>query len=193
MADTKKVEDLSDITVSQKVLAECLGVGDRMIRYLAEQGIIKRNSHGRYLLLSSIKNYILTLKVQKAGEHVPIDAPAESLDLNTEKAIHEHLKSMITDIKLQLIKGQVHKSDDVGRVITDMFTKFKSKMMAFPAKLAPKLEGKTRTEIKKILDEDVAAALLELADYSPSDYYSDEHIEVDESCVLMMEDEDEEA
>lgn len=192
MADKQNLEDLEDITVSQKVLGECLGVGDRMIRHLAETGIIKRNSHGRYLLLTSIKNYILTLKVQKAGENVKTDVFEEELDLNTEKAKHEHLKSMLTEVKLKLVQGQVHKSEDVGRVLTDMFTKFRSKMMALPTKLATKLVDKDRYEIQEILKEEVHAALEELSDYSPTDYYSDEFIDIDES-VLYEEDDDEEA
>lgn len=192
MADKQNLEDLEDITVSQKVLGECLGVGDRMIRHLAEAGIIKRNSHGRYLLLTSIKNYILTLKVQKAGENVKTYAFEEELDLNTEKAKHEHLKSMLTEVKLKLVQGQVHKSEDVGRVLTDMFTKFRSKMMALPTKLATKLVNKDRYEIQEILKEEVHAALEELSDYSPADYYSDEFIDIDES-VLYEEDDDEEA
>ncbi len=187
MADKKEVEDLSDITVSQKVLAECLGVGDRMVRHLAEQGILKRNRRGRYLLLSSIKNYILTLKVQKAGADVRDDMAAERLDLKTEQAIHEHLKSMITEIKLQLIRGKVHKSEDVERVVTDMLVKFKSKMLTLPAKLALKCEGKSRAEILETARGEVEAALMELVAYSPADDYSDEHIEVDEESVLYVE------
>lgn len=192
MADKKNMEDLSDITVSQTVLAECLGVSDRMIRHLAEDGIIKRNSRGRYLLLSSVKNYILALKVSKAGKNVPVNASGNVKDLNTEKAIHEHTKNMIAEVRLKLIKGQVHKSEDVGRVLTDMFANFRSKMMALPAKLSRKLEGKERIEIQEILKRDVEAALTELADYSPADYYSDEFIDVDEGNVLNIGDDDEE-
>lgn len=192
MADKKEIEDLADITVSQKVLAECLGVGDRMVRHLAEQGIVKRNSHGRYLLLSSIKNYILTLKVQKAGDNVKTDVLDDVLNLNTEKARHEHLKSMITEVRLQLIRGQVHKSEDVGRVLTHMLTTFRSKVQAIPAKVAPKLVKKDRFTIQEILKEEVSAALEELVDYSPADYYSDEYIDVDVEVDMEEPDEEEE-
>lgn len=151
MADKKSLEDLSDITVSQTVLAECLGVSDRMIRHLAEDGIIKRNSRGRYLLLSSVKNYILALKVSKAGKNVPVNVSGNVKDLNTEKAIHEHTKNMIAEVKLNLILGKVHKAEVVGRVLTDMFTNFRSKILALPAKLCKKIEGKGRIEIQDIL------------------------------------------
>lgn len=191
-SESKKVENINDITVSAKVLAECIGVGDRMVRYLADEGIVKRNSHGRYLLLESVKNYILTLKVSKAGESVKTDFNKDNLDLSHEKAVNEHWKSMITEIKLQLIKGQVHKSEDVERVMTDMFLKFKNKMLALPHKLALKLENRERQEIQEKLREEISDALTELADYSASDFYSDEHIDIADDVVMHLGDEHEE-
>lgn len=182
--DTRKIDDISAVTVSSRVLEEIAGIGDRQVRNLADEGIFVRNSHGRYLLMKSLKNYILNLKVAKAGEKVASDFEKGELDLEHEKAHHEHLKAMITEIRLQLIKGQVHKSEDVGAVITNMFTKFRSKMMAVPYKLAPKLEGKNRTEAADILKEEINFALAELADYNPSDYYPPEYIDTSEDSLF---------
>ncbi len=181
---TQKIDDISTVTVSSRVLGEIAGIGERQVRNLADEGIFVRNSHGRYLLMKSLKNYILNLKVAKAGEKVASDFEAGELDLEHEKARHEHLKAMITEIRLQLIKGQVHKSEDVGAVITNMFTKFRSKMMAVPYKLAPRLEGKNRTETADILKEEINFALAELADYNPSDYYPPEYIDINEDSLF---------
>ncbi len=181
---TQKIDDISTVTVSSRVLGEIAGIGERQVRNLADEGIFVRNSHGRYLLMKSLKNYILNLKVAKAGEKVASDFEAGELGLEHEKARHEHLKAMITEIRLQLIKGQVHKSEDVGAVITNMFTKFRSKMMAVPYKLAPKLEGKNRTETADILKEEINFALAELADYNPSDYYPPEYIDINEDSLF---------
>lgn len=187
MADTRNIEDITKVTVSAKVLSEIIGVGDRQIRNLAKEGILVRNSHGKYQFLKSVKNYITNLKIAKAAEHVESDFDEIELDLDAEKAKHEHLKMMITDIKLQLIKGQVHKSEDVGSVITDMFAKFRSKMMALPAKMAVKLQNKTKEEILELLNEEVATALEELAEYNPADYYSGEYADFDEDDLLGYE------
>ena len=184
MADTQKVDDISAVTVSAKVLSELIGVGDRQIRNLADEGILVRNSHGRYLLMKSIKNYILNLKISKAGEKITSDFENNELDLDAEKAKHEHVKLMISEIQLQLIKGKVHKSEDVGSVITDMFTKFRSKMTAFPSKVAPKIEMKNKVFIQEALKAEVESALNELADYNPADYYPDEFINIKENDLL---------
>ncbi len=184
MAETQNADDISTVTVSAKVMGEVLSVGDRQVRNLAEEGILVRNSHGKYLFLKSIKNYILNLKIAKAGEKIVSSLDDDNLDWEKEKARHEHLKSMITEINLQLIKGQVHKSEDVGRVITDMFAKFRSKMMSLPAMLAPRLWRKAREEITDILREGIEEALNELAAYNPADYYAEEHIEFEEDDLL---------
>ena len=46
-ADTSKIDDISMVTVSSRVMGEIIGVGDRQVRNLAEEGVLVRNSHGR--------------------------------------------------------------------------------------------------------------------------------------------------
>lgn len=192
MAEKKQVEDLQDITVSAKVIGEVCGIGERMVRRYADEGVFKRNAHGRYELLQSVKNYVTTLKVTKIGEGGVKSEIGSGIDLKEEQAVHEHIKSMIAEIRLQLIKGQVHKSEDVERVITDMFAKFRSKIQSLPAKLAQKLEQKEKEEIQRTLKYELAVALEELAEYNPTDYYSKDYIEIedDELFSSIKEDED---
>lgn len=178
----KSMNELNDILVSSKVLEALFGVKDRTIRYLADNGIVKRDSHGKYLLIDSAKSYITTLKIGNTVK-VRTDDSEEELNLDTERALHEHTKRQITEIKLQLIKGQVHKAEDVDAVMTDMFVKFREKMTALPAKMARKLEGKDKVEIQKILRKEINNALNELADYNPADFYSDEHIEISNETI----------
>lgn len=181
----EKDENFEDILVSSKTLEALFGVKDRTIRHLAEEGIIKRDTHGKYWLWNSAKSYITALKVVNAGRETK-DTEDSEYDLVAEKAQHEHIKRQITDIKLQLIKGQVHKSEDVERVMSSMFARFKSKMTALPAKLAKKLEGKSRTQIQSILKKEIDSALTELAGYNPDDFYSDEHIEISDEAVKSL-------
>lgn len=186
MDNEKIAEDMQDIAVPSSVLEELFGVTDRTIRYLAEQGMVSRNSHGRYQLMKSVKGYILALRASKAGTKIRLDDEEADLDLDLERAKHEHVKKQISEIKLQLIKGQVHKAEDVQAVMTDMLAKFRSKMTALPAKLAKKLEGKNRKEIQAILKKEIDNALSELSAYNPSDFYSDEHIEIDPDAISAI-------
>jgi len=183
----KNAEEFEQITVPSKTLEALFGVKDRTIRDLADKGIVARDSHGKYLFWNSAKRYITVLKIANAGKahQKPVDGE-EILDWEEEKAQHEKIKRQITEIKLQLIKGQVHKAEDVEAVMTDMFTKFRSKMTALPSKLAKKLEGKQRAEIQRILKEEIDNALVELSNYNAADFYSDEHIDISEDGLNTL-------
>lgn len=183
----KNDADLTEIVVASKVLESLFGLKDRTIRDLADKGIVKRDSHGKYLLWNSAKGYITALKAINAGKNgIKTEDDEQDLDYDREHAAHERVKRQISEIRLQLIKGQVHKAEDVERVMTDMFEKFKSKMNAIPSKMAKKLEGKSRIEIQTILREEIDGALIELSNYNPQDFYSDEHIEVPADAINAL-------
>lgn len=185
---TKNDADLTEIVVASKVLESLFGLKDRTIRDLADKGIVKRDSHGKYLLWNSARGYITALKAINAGKNgIKTEDDEQDLDYDREHAAHERVKRQITEIRLQLIKGQVHKAEDVERVMTDMFEKFKSKMNAIPSKMAKKLEGKSRIEIQTVLREEIDGALIELSNYNPQDFYSDEHIEVPADAINALE------
>lgn len=183
----KNDADLTEIVVASKVLESLFGLKDRTIRDLADKGIVKRDSHGKYLLWNSAKGYITALKAINAGKNgIKTEDDEQDLDYDREHAAHERVKRQISEIRLQLIKGQVHKAEDVERVMTDMFEKFKSKMNAIPSKMAKKLEGKSRIEIQTILREEIDGTLIELSNYNPQDFYSDEHIEVPADAINAL-------
>ena len=60
--DSTKVTDIDSLTVSAAVLGGIFGVTDRRVRQMAEEGIIVRAAKGRYNLVESLKNYILSFK-----------------------------------------------------------------------------------------------------------------------------------
>lgn len=184
---TKNDADLTEIVVAPKVLESLFGLKDRTIRDLADKGIVKRDSHGKYLLWNSAKGYITALKAINAGKNgIKTEDDEQDLDYDREHAAHERVKRQISEIRLQLIKGQVHKAEDVERVMTDMFEKFKSKMNAIPSKMAKKLEGKSRIEIQTMLREEIDGALIELSSYNAQDFYSGEHIEVPADAINAL-------
>lgn len=67
---------------------------------------------------------------------------------------------------MQLRKNELHTAEDVEQVMTDMLIRFKTRLMAMPAKLSPILAKKTdQTEIFKLMKTGVDEALEELADF----------------------------
>ena len=147
--ESAKVTDIDSLTVSAAVLGNIFGVTDRRIRQMAEEGIIVRAAKGRYNLVDSLKNYILSLKL--AVDSNDSDNPDGELNFEEEKALHERVKRHISEMKLQTMKGELHKADDVRHVMTDMLSSFKTRMMNISAKVAPVLEDRDAGYIKERL------------------------------------------
>lgn len=169
-----KVTDISRITVSAGVLGNLFGVTDRRIRQMAEEGILERAAKGRYKLVDSLRNYILTLKLSAEG--TGIDNPDGEIDIDEEKALHERVKRHISELKLRTMKGELHKSADVERVMTDMLAAFRTRILSIPSKVAPVLEFRDANDIKERLLAECTEALSELKDYDPKAFYPEEYV-----------------
>lgn len=176
--DSAKITNIDSITVSAAVLGDMFGVTDRRIRQMAEEGIVVRAAKGRYKLVESIKNYLLTLKL--AAEGVGVELADGEINFDEEKALHERVKRHISELKLQVMKGELHKAEDVQIVMMDMLVAFKTKIMSIPSKVAPILENREVAFIKERLTKEVIEALNELKDYDPKTFYSDEYVEESE-------------
>ncbi|MGB8452743.1 MAG: hypothetical protein WCD89_10450 [Anaerocolumna sp.] len=172
--DLMKTKDISAVTVSSSVLSEIIGVGDRRIRQLADEGILIRASKGRYNLKESLKNYILTLKIAADNG----EDPDKEQSLDEIKAQHEKVKMHMSQLKLALMQGEVHKSSDVEHVMKDMLSSFRARMLNLPAKTAPLLVMRDNADwIRDALSKEVLEVLGELKDYNPKDFYSEEYID----------------
>lgn len=177
--DSAKITNIDGITVSAGVLGELFGVSDRRIRQMAEEGIVTRAAKGRYKLVDSVKNYLLTLKL--AAEGVDVELADGDISYDEEKGLHERVKRHISEIKLQIMKADVHKAEDVERVMMDMLVAFKTRVMNIPSKMAPVLENRDTVFIKDRLTSEVIEVLNELKDYDPKAFYSEEYVEESES------------
>lgn len=173
--DSAKVTNIDSITVSAAVLGDMFGVTARRIRQMAEEGIVVRAAKGRYKLVDSVKNYLLTLKL--AAEGVGVDLADGEINLEEEKGLHERVKRHISELRLQIMKGELHKAEDVEAVMTDMLASFKTRVMNIPSKTAPILENRDAAFIKERLTSEVTEALNELKDYDAKAFYGDEYVE----------------
>ena len=176
--ENKNLTEIERVTVSAGVLKQLLMFkDDSRVRQLAGEGIFIRASKGRYLLFESLQNYIKTLKVQKDVQ----SAEAENdVDYKTERAKLEQVKRIQAELKLALMKGELHKSNDVERVMTDMLARIRSRFLQMPSKMAPLLAEKETGEIKKMLSNEVRDILEELKEYDPKDFYNEDFVEIEE-------------
>ena len=180
MTDTEKVNDIDSVTVTAGVLGGILGVSERRVRGLAQEGIFVKASQGRYKLKESMHNYVLNLRVANDATKNTSSDLEDELDLKIEQAKHIRVKRHMSELKLALMKGEVHKSSDVEAVMTDMLVRFKTKMISLPSKLTPQLIDRDKSYILNKLTEELNQVLNELSSYNAADFYGKEYIEAEE-------------
>ena len=151
--------------ISTQQISEILGLSPRRVQQLTLEGALVKVAHGKYDLRRSIKQYIESM-TEKAS---PND---DELDGGREMALWTRAKREKTELEVKIIKGELHRSADVERVMNDMLGAFRARLLSLPSKMAPQVLGKTEIPvIKEQLKEAVFEAMNELANYDPLVFY----------------------
>jgi hypothetical protein len=144
-----------------KAIAWILDLSERRVRQLREEGVIaERDGHpGLYELIPTARRYINFLRKRNPDS-------GENLDYNTERSKLVRAKRLNEEYELKIREGELHTSADIEAAMSSMLMNFKSRLTAMPAKLSPVLSKKTgKTEIFKIIKENIDEALNELSDF----------------------------
>lgn len=142
-----------------KAIADMLDVSERYVRQLRDDKIITEYRPGLYKLKETNHAYINHLR----GKNPQAE---ETLNYTTERAKLVKVKRESEELELQLRRNEVHTTEDIEKVMVDTLIKFKTRLMAIPAKLGPTLaKKKDQTEIFKLLKAAIDEALEELADF----------------------------
>lgn len=164
------------LVVSAKTLESYIGIKERRVRQLAEEGVMVKSGRGRYILHQCVRNYLALIQSNK---EIKEDNSDDKINYDDEHALHERAKREKAELELQVMKGILHEADMVEKVMTDMLTFFRSRILTIPSKLAPSLTvEKDAKVIQRILKDEVRNALEELKDYDPILFYSDKKIEI---------------
>lgn len=153
------------ISASTKEISEILGLSSRRIQQLAKENVLARVKHGKYDLPHSIQAYIEYLKEQ--------NKTVEQMDFNQEKTLLTRANRMKAEMELKIMKGEVHRSEDIEKVMNDMLSSFRAQMLVIPGKVAPQILGKEDLEIiKDIIKKYIYESLQELSEYNPDIFYA---------------------
>lgn len=164
-----------EMTVTQRQLADALGVTPARINHLIKDDIVVRdteNTSGAVYLYESVKRYWSGKK-----EQAP-DIAAE-LNLTLEKAKHEKTKREMAELRLAKMEKQVYDAKTVELVVTEMLSNLRTQLLGLPSKLAPQLDGMSKEEIYDTMTREIEEKLSELSEYSP-DLFTAEEIEEDD-------------
>lgn len=176
MSETAKTKLDDKTVVNTKTIAKMFNMTERNVRYLVEEGVISRVTHGRYDLIDTVSRYITFLKMSFDG----MDESKVMESLEYEKWLHEKAKREKAEIELAHIKKEMHKADEVEKVQNHMVMAFRSKVLSLPSKIALQLANKDDPKlIEAILERDIHEAFSELAEYNPMQYFIEDDIEVE--------------
>lgn len=181
---SKGKSDVNEIIVNTTAIAKMFNLTERRVRQLVEEGIINRIGHGRFDLIDTVSKYITYLKL--SADTFDESDVAESLDY--EKWLHEKAKREKAEIELAHLKNEMHRSEEIEKVLNHMVMAFRSKMLSLPSKMALILVNKNDPKlIEALIERDIHEALKEISEYDPSLFIeaSEEDevdvVEVDES------------
>jgi phage terminase Nu1 subunit (DNA packaging protein) len=90
----------------------------------------------------------------------------EAVDLNEERAKLAKAKRLKAELELQVEKGELHRAEDVEKIMTATLVNFKSRLSAIPAEEAEKLATMTdKAKIFIYLNDRIKEALAELSNF----------------------------
>ena len=152
---------IKSLTVTQRQLANALGISPARINQLVKDEIVIRdneNQGGAVFLYESVKRYWMR---NASGEENSV------LDLTKERAEHERTKRKIAELRLAKMERNVYSAKTVELVMTEMLSNLRTQLLGLPSKLAPQLSGKTKEQIYSLLTTELEEKLAELSAYSP--------------------------
>ena len=170
--------DKLDVSIVNSVtLGKVWGITDRRVRQLREEGVISEVARGKYDLFECTRKYCDFLR-QAANANA--NSKEVKLSLDNEKALHEKAKREKAELQLQVMRGEVHLGEDVEKVMTDMISTARTKLLALPSKVAPTVIGYDNiSKIQAILSNYIEEALLELSEYDPQLFTNDSVVQGD--------------
>ena len=132
--------------VTQKTLAEILGLSEKTVKELANRGVLEKNSNGQFDLKDNLKRY-LTVTDER----------------NKKKAVEREYQQY----KLEILQDKYHLDEDVKYVLTDILIKFKAKLQATAVKIDNEVNDISEADRLDYLKNTLINCLEELANYEP--------------------------
>ena len=141
---------------TSKVIAEWLGLTERRVRMLRDEGVITEARPGLYELQPTVKKYINYLRGNGKDS------------LNEERMRLTAARREAAEMDNQLRRSELHSTADIEKGLKTMCLNIRSRFLSLPAKLSPGLAaagGGKQADIFDKIKLAVDETLEELSDY----------------------------
>ena len=154
-------------TLTSTDLARIIDVTPVYIRKLTADGVIQRARDkdgnelmGRYTL-TAVRDYCRWMRAEKR-KGIGDDGESRWRSLRNERAAAE---AAMAHLRLDEMKGKLHRADDIDFVLTQLFTSIRQKLLAFPSRVSRRAEGKKFREILAMNTKEIHIILQELTKF----------------------------
>ena len=172
------IVDFSKLYIGRTQLAELLMMSGDGVDKMVQRDVIVDTEHG-VNLAAAVQAYVVYMQTGKVGLHggrpslAVKNALADGGSIGEEKLLLERAKRELAELDVAERRGELHRAEDVKVLMGDVFGAVRAKMLALPAKVAPKLLGQSQISVvKDTLNKHVRAALTELVEYEPQMFHN---------------------
>ncbi|RAV18818.1 hypothetical protein [Paenibacillus contaminans] len=164
MAKPKKQSaQLAEQEVSTSELAVIIGKTPQWIRQLTRDKVLQLVGRGKYVLGDAVQAYI---------EHASGGATEDNRPrLNDERAQLTQIKRQMAELDLAVMRGELHRAEDVKEVMSDMLISLRSRLLGLPTKISPRaVHVQDLAVMTDMLTEEIRSCLMTLSDYDPGSF-----------------------
>ena len=123
-------ERVADMTVTTTQLAAVLGITNRRVQQLTQDGVLTTVSRGKFVLGDAVQAY--NASTARGGLTKEEAAEAKKLDHIKHKAS----KAKIAQAEAKELSGQMHRSEDVAAMTSELIYTVRGALMALPSRVA---------------------------------------------------------
>lgn len=151
------------IIVNQAAICDCLGLDSSQVNKLENDGVIIKESHNKYNLVKSVRNYINSITGRESSNSSGADYYAERARLTKAQADERELK-------VKIAKGELVYIDRCEQIWCDAAILLRNNILAVPPKVCRKASTMTnQQEIEELIKGELINALTS-ADIDPQSY-----------------------
>jgi phage terminase Nu1 subunit (DNA packaging protein) len=156
--------------VNKAELADIVGKSQQTLTTWQKQGmpIHVAGTRGQENLYDTVE--VIDWLVRRTLEKVVIGDDGETIVYEVEKARLTKAQANHEELKVEVLKGDLIRSEVVERVQGGMVSSFRARCLSLPTKAAPQLLGLDETAIETALTDYIYEALEELSDFDPGAY-----------------------
>jgi phage terminase Nu1 subunit (DNA packaging protein) len=152
-------------TVPVAALANIFNITQVRVQQLAKMGVVVKSSRGTYELWKSVKGYIKYLQDRAAGKGM---GEGDGGDYEKHRTRLYAARADAQEVISAKLKRTAHDAEAVAEVMNDMVANARSRILAIPTLVAPRVADESDPAVCLEIIRDAAhEALTELTDYNP--------------------------